>query len=170
MEVTNTPDDEDDDYYVLYWSPILLNGEACSLNIVAEYEEDKDSEYEGEYIKLSGFKILSVTKGLDDNGLSDRSDIQLKPGDIIEPLFYVSYIGEDGEYEDGYVWNTLDSIEVSKNTSIEMIDLWEGIYMLAFEMWDFQGNRYVSDRVYFQYEDSEYYYGHWEDFWYEEEN
>jgi len=125
--------------YVLYKSPILLNGEEYALSIAYDV-------YGDEYI------ILGARQEMSENGMASKNLRKLVPGDIVEPLFYVIY---DIENSDDIEQLSVDSITVTPDTKIIKEDMGDETYLFLFEMWDYRGNSYQSELLFFTIEDGE---------------
>ncbi|MDR3050183.1 MAG: hypothetical protein LBU67_00495 [Oscillospiraceae bacterium] len=126
MEITYEGDD-----YNLYSVPILLNGKECSLRVCYDYGEE-------------AWKILGARRGLEENGMSDKNLIQLKPGDEITTLHYMLTISGGGE-EPKQV--PVDTITVTADTSFAEEDMGDGKFVMLFEMVDARNNSMYSDVV-----------------------
>jgi len=131
MELTYESED-----YNLYSVPILLNGMECSLRVSYDYNKE---EYE----------ILGARRGLEDNGMSDKNLIKLKPGDIITTLHYIY----DLEGDDEIFQIEIDTFTVTRNTSFYEINLGDGTFIMLFEMVDAQNNSMYSEAVIITVED-----------------
>ena len=130
MELT----DEGDDYQ-LYMVPVLINDEEYSMTVSYTFST-------GEY------EILGARLGLDDNGMSDRNQRQLEPGDVLKPLHYVLLDDPDAEFEQ----MSIESFVVTENTSFYETPLGDGMYLYMFEMCDRLGNYYLSKVVFINVE------------------
>ena len=137
MELTYEGDD-----YNLYSVPVLLNGMECNLRVCYDY-------------KTGGWEILGARRGLEDNGMSDRNLIKLKPGDTITTLHYVSALSEGDEIEQVEI----DTFTVTKDTAFGETDLGDGTFVLLFEMVDAQNNSMYSEAVLITVEDDVIYVG-----------
>lgn len=136
MELTYEGDD-----YNLYSVPILLNGEQCMLRVCYDYSAET-------------WEILGARRGLEENGMSDRNLLELKPGDEITTLHYVSSIHDDG----GEITQIeIDEFTVTKSTSFHEMDLGDGSFILLFEMVDAQNNSMYSEAVLITVEDGDIY-------------
>jgi len=134
MEVSDETDE-----YVLYTVPILLNSEEYTLNVAYDYYGDE-------------YKILGAQQGIDENGMASKNIRKLVPGDVVEPLFYVL---DDVENADDIQQLSVESIIVTSDTKIIKEDMGDGTYLFLFEMWDYRGNRYLSDLMFFTVADGE---------------
>lgn len=128
------------DDYDLYSVPVVLNGEECYLRVAYDFND-------------SAWEIQGAYSGVDqETGMADREIRKLEEGDIIEPVLYsVSYSGEDDEWT-GY---TGEPIEVTEDTAFEQAELPDGQYLVAFDMWDIQGNFAYSGYVLYEYSGGE---------------
>jgi hypothetical protein len=138
MELTYEGDD-----YNLYSVPILLNDMECSLRVCYDYDK-------------GAYEILGARRGLEDNGMSDRNLIRLKPGDTITTLHYACLLS-DG---DGDIFQVeIDTFKVTSRTSFGETDLGDGTFILMFEMVDAQNNSMYSEAVLITVEDDIIYVG-----------
>ena len=142
LEVT-----EESDEYVVYQTPIILNGDLStvySLAIGYIYETD---EYE----------ILGVRRGMSVGGVSLKYLRILKPGDIITPVHRgysnLSQIVESVHYartaEIPYQMLMLpnSNVTISDSTEFNHTKLPNGKYILAFRMTDVRGDSFSSAGV-----------------------
>ena len=72
------------------------------------------------------------------------------------------YLARAGDGYDEIYEFTMNSVTVNRRTSIEKVDLGEGMFIFMFEMWDFQENHHLSDMVYFIIEDGEFFPGYFD--------
>jgi len=124
MEVTGETDD-----YILFDSPIKLNGEEYTLVIGYDFSDNK-------------YKILGARKEMNDSGKASKNLRKLKAGDVIEPILFVISA-------DDYRETAADKITVTSGTSVEKTDVGDGEYLFLYEMWDYRNNSYLSQAVYF---------------------
>ena len=124
--------------YNLYSVPILLNGEEYQLHVVYDYNEED-------------FQILGARKGLDDNGMSDRNLVKLKPGDEITTLHYGGTLSGDDELE----LVEEDTFTVTEDTAFGEEDLGDGTFAMMFELVDARNESATSDVILFTVEDGE---------------
>lgn len=124
--------------YNLYSVPILLNGEEYQLHVVYDYNEED-------------FQILGARKGLDDNGMSDRNLVKLKPGDEITTLHYGGTLSGDDELE----LVEVDTFTVTEDTAFGEEDLGDGTFAMMFELVDARNESATSDVILFTVEDGE---------------
>jgi len=120
------------DGYVVYTSPITLNGEDTNLRIRQSLVDDS-------------ITIEGIWDGISDYGAADRKNSQLKVGDEIIPLYY-SYSTEDEDYEG--IWEG-ETYVVDKNMEIIYALLPAADYLYAFCIDDIYGDYYMTDFVYF---------------------
>lgn len=127
------------DDYILYTSPVLLNGEETFLRM-RWYMDDDTVEVEGAW------------DGINEDGASDKGIIKLRKGDVIVPIFYsVDEDGEDLEMYEG------DEYAVKGNGSVE-VDydyLYEGDYSYSFCIIDIFGDDYITRDITFNVENGE---------------
>ncbi|MBQ9488061.1 MAG: clostripain [Selenomonadaceae bacterium] len=108
---------EDDDYN-LYNVPIKLNGVECNLQVVYSYKDEK-------------YHILGARKGIDDNGMADRTLIKLKAGDQITTIHYGTLISSD---DDDLIPVDVDTFTISSaNPEFKDEDTGDGIFGYCFE-------------------------------------
>lgn len=119
------------DDYVLYTSPILLNGEETNLRM----RQDNDGNV----------KVEGAWDGIDDSGAASRNVIKIQKGDVIIPTYYsVDENGEDvGEYQG-------EEYTVNGKIRIDYDLMYEGDYAYAFCIDDVYGDYYVSDMAEFR--------------------
>ena len=122
--------------YNLYLVPVLLNGTEYQLHVVYDYLENK-------------YEILGARRGLDDNGMSDRNLVKLRPGDQLTTLLYVSDISGDDEFE----LFEAEEFEVTEDTGFAEEDLGDGNFAMMFQLTDCLGNDFWSDVAVFNVED-----------------
>ena len=126
--------------YVVYSSPVYLNGERTNLRMRQTWD--------------GTVTVEGAWAGIDENGSSSREIIKLQDGDEIVP-FYYSYSVETGE-EGSYTGLTFI---VDGELVIGYDTLEEGDYYYAFCIDDIYGNDYTTDFVTFYVdEDGEIYF------------
>ena len=115
------------DDYVVYTSPILLNGEETNLRM-RQYYEDGRVEIEGAW------------DGINEAGAASRDIIKIESGDKITPVYYA------------YTLDTFDELayegaeyEVRGTLEINYEYLAVGEYYYAFNIDDIYGDYYISD-------------------------
>ena len=116
--------------YVVYTSPILLNGEETNLRLKQTY--DGEVTVEGAW------------DGIDENGCASRDIIKLSDGDVITPAYYA--YGVENDEESSYTGS-----EFTVDGEIEIVyDLMEvGEYLYAFCIDDIYGDYYVTEYMTF---------------------
>lgn len=130
---------EEEDEYTLYSSPILLNGREMYLRFAWVWEDPDDPENDyGEYV------VIDVWDGISATGASGRGTVQIRPGDVITPIYY-GFGTDDGDFEE-YLG---DDYRVRSNFTIEDRLLREGEYDYAFEIIDIWNNSVTTDTVTF---------------------
>jgi hypothetical protein len=84
--------------------------------------------------------------------MADKNIRPLVPGDVVEPLLYVTRDMEsDGDPEQ----TAVESITVTADTAFGEIDLGDGEFLFVFEMRDVLNNSYLSQAVVITVEDGE---------------
>ena len=114
--------------YIVYSTPILLNGEETNLRMI---------QYEDGYVEVEG-----TWDGIAESGASDRGIVALEYGDVIAPVYTIYDLDSD-DYLDyyGYGYEVDDDFYVSYSL------LPEGDYFYAFVIDDVFGNSYMTDFV-----------------------
>jgi len=120
------------DDYVIYSSPILLNGEEINLRM-RQYFDDGSVKVEGAW------------EGIDEYGASGRDIVKLRKGDKITPVYYC--IDEDGEDLDEYEGEAYTITSEKGKPKIDYDYLYAGDYSYAFCITDIYGDEYVTDLV-----------------------
>lgn len=122
------------DDYVIYTSPILLNGEECYLRMRQYYDSG--------VVKVEG-----AWEGIDDYGASDKSMIKLQQGDLITPTYFC--IDDEGYDMDGYEGEAYKVKSKNGDLKIGYDYLFEGDYEYSFCITDIFGDDYITDPVTF---------------------
>lgn len=122
---------EGDDYN-LYSVPILLNGEACNLQVVYDFTGEK-------------WSILGAAPGLDESGMAAKELRLLAEGDVITTIWQLASFSGDDDFE----MYTAEEFTVTEDTAFGETTLPDGQYGMVFEMWDAAGNSAYSDAVLF---------------------
>ena len=125
--------------YIVYSSPIYLNGEETNLRF--RMYDDYTLEVEGAWA------------GIDETGASSRDIIKLKTGDVIMPRYY-SYDADT--LEEGTYHGVNVTVNNSFRLTYDMMD--ESDYFYAFWIDDLYGDYYLTDFVMFTIEDGELYF------------
>ncbi len=122
---------EETDDYVVYTSPILLNGEETNLRM-KQYYSDGRVEVEGAW------------DGINEDGVASRDIIKLKSGDAITPCYYAYDINSDEEFEyEGEEFKVSGTLEIGYDM------MYVGEYRYSFCIDDIYGDYYISDHVEF---------------------
>ena len=125
------------DGYNLYSIPIKLNGVRCFLQVAYIYADKK-------------YQILGATRGLDDNGMSYRELIQIKPGDEITTIHYIApTFGDDTNFD----FVEIGTFTVSEDTTVSDSTLGDGQYFYLFEFFSPDGKSVMSKPVKFTVQD-----------------
>lgn len=122
---------EGDDYN-LYFVPVLLNGEACNLQVVYDFTTAK-------------WTILGATQGLDDSGMASKELRLLEEGDVITTIWKIASYSGDDDFE----MYTAEELTVTADTAFGEAPLFDGSYSMVFEMRDAAGHYACSDAVTF---------------------
>ncbi|MBR5420973.1 MAG: Clostripain family protein [Lachnospiraceae bacterium] len=122
---------EDTEDYVIYTSPVYLNGEETNLRL-KQYYSDGSVVIEGAW------------DGIDEYGAASREIIKLQKGDVIIPAYYAYGIDDDDEFE--YVG---DEYVFTGDPEIYYDFMESGDYMYSFCIDDIYGDYYLSDPVMF---------------------
>lgn len=118
------------DDYVVYTSPILLNGEETFLRM-RQYFDDGTVKVEGTW------------GGIDESGASSKDFIKLQKGDEIIPTYFC--IDEDGEDIDEYEGDPYVVSGKKGKLKIDYDYLYVGDYGYSFCITDIYGDDYVTD-------------------------
>ena len=125
--------DKNDDF-VIFSSPISLNGEDTFLRIRMELSD-------------GSIKVEGVSDGLDESGAAPRNTRQLKDGDVIVPL-YTSYVfGDDDSMTEGLYEG--EGFTIKGELELEYDLLYEGDFMYAFIIEDVYRDYLMTDLVEF---------------------
>ncbi|MCR5598911.1 MAG: Clostripain family protein [Lachnospiraceae bacterium] len=122
--------------YVVYTSPITLNGEETNLRF-KQYYADGTVEVEGAW------------EGIDENGAAARDVVKLKDGDVIVPIYYAYSMEGDDEF--AFQGN---EFTVSGNIEINYGLMESGDYLYAFCIDDIYGDYLVTDPVMFNVDEN----------------
>ena len=133
MELTFEGDD-----YNRYTVPVMLNDEEYNLQVVYDFTEEE-------------WAILGAQQGVSDEGMAGKELRQLKSGDKLTPIWYVSALSSD---EDPEPYPAM-TINVSDKTAFSEMNLPDGDYVMVFEMRDALDNSVYSDPVVFTCSDGE---------------
>ncbi|MCR5701425.1 MAG: hypothetical protein K6G76_04685 [Lachnospiraceae bacterium] len=122
---------EEGEDYVIYTSPILLNGEPTNLRMIQYYSDD--------HVEVEG-----TWDGISQEGAASRDIYKLHDGDIITPSYFAYSM--DGEEEEEYAGQ---DYTVSGKIDINYDMMPVGEYYYSFCIDDIYGDYYVSDHVIF---------------------
>jgi len=120
--------------YILYTSPIYLNGEETYLRLRQNYD--------------GSVTVEGAWNGIDEYGASDREIVQIQDGDVIKPIYYaysiydfeeLRYVGYEYTVQ-GETWVGYDLME-------------NGDYLYAFCINDIYGDYLLTDYTLFTVED-----------------
>ena len=128
------------DDYVIYTSPVLLNGEETYLRM-RQYFDDGTVKIEGTW------------DGIDEYGASDKRILKLRNGDSITPMYFS--IDDEGDDMDEYEGETYTLKSKKGNLKVGYDYLYEGDYAYSFCITDIFGDDYVTDPVTFNLENGE---------------
>ena len=139
---------ESSDEFMVYTSPVLLNGELTHLRLYHSYEE--------------GYAIIEgAWEGINEYGAAAREIVQLQSGDVICPCYYTFEIGGDEEF---YYYG--DEYTVTGDTNLNYSILRGGDYLYEFCIYDIYGDYYLTDSMMFYVDGLEVgYYIDWEGNW-----
>ena len=126
--------------YVIYTSPILLNGEETNLRLLLDYAEGTMS-------------IEGAWDGIDEYGAAAREIVKLEEGDEIVPVYYAWSLETEEDFE--YVGWTY-TVEGEPELVYDIME--DGDYLFAFCIEDIFGDYYLTDFVMFNVEDGEVYF------------
>lgn len=126
------------DDYIIYTSPIELNGNECYLRIRQSYA-DGSTQVEG------------VWSGVGANGAVDRNVTKLKRGDVIVPI-YKAFSTDESVTPSTYEGNPYKM--TSSTLDVDYGYLPEGDYLYGFWIEDAYGDCYYTDIVKFTIDES----------------
>ena len=126
------------DDYVVYTSPILLNGKETNLRF-KQYYEDGKIEVEGAW------------EGIDENGAAAREIVKIKSGDKITPVYYAYNIEGDVDEEFTYEGNEY-SVSGKLEINYGIMDVSD--YLYAFCIDDIYGDYLVTDPIMFNVDEN----------------
>ena len=128
------------DGYDLFTSPILLNGEETNLRFTWDYAN-------------SQLLITGIWDGIEEEGYSSRPTTDLKPGDVIIPV-YDSY--EADTFEDAIYNGEPYTFAGSEDLSFGLLP--EGEYLYSFCINDIYGGFWNSDPIRYDFTDGTIYF------------
>ena len=122
---------EETEDYVIYTSPVMVNGEDTNLRLKQSYDD-------------YSVKVEGTWDGIDENGAAAKKIKKLQSGDVIVPLYYAYDLDtyEEFQYE-GYKFKVSGKAKVDYS----LMDI--GDFMYSFCINDIFGDYYVSDPVVF---------------------
>lgn len=119
--------------YNIYHVPVLLNGKACQLIVVYDYE-------------TASYRITGAQEGLEEGAMPGKLLIPLNPGDTLTTIVYTSDMDDDSEYVYGEEYETFT---VTEDTGFADNLLPDGWYYMPFELVDYRSNSvYTNSPVY----------------------
>lgn len=131
MQVVN-----ETDAFVEYEIPLMINDKRMTLLAAWYYDKSLDA---GGY-----YKILGARAGIDaDTNMPDRKIIQLKKGDVIQPIYLSVYLDKEEVVEE-----LGDAFTLGADfglTFSQLSDKTGGSYALQFLISDYAGNTYTTD-------------------------
>ena len=122
------------DDYIVYTSPILLNGEETYLRM-RQYFDDGSVKVEGAW------------GGIDECGAADKGIIRLQKGDKVTPTYYS--VDENGEDADEYQGDSYTIKEKKGRLKITYGEMCRGDYAYAFCITDVYGDDYITEAAEF---------------------
>ena len=132
-----------DDGYILYQVPVYHNGVLKDMMVL--YSWDGEDFYEGEY------EILGIISMNDDkDGVPDPTFEELKIGDVVEPaLSRLTVRSGYNEEISGPGDPATHPITVKRDTRFSDMSLGDGIYLIAFLIFDYTGTEHLTDFGYY---------------------
>ncbi len=122
--IVDTTDD-----YIIYSSPILLNGEETNLRLRQTYEGDVTVE--------------GAWDGIGESGAASRNIVKIERGDTIVPLYY------SPDWDDGESVYQGEEYDVTGKFKVNYALLDEDAYMYSFCIDDIYGDYYMTEPVTF---------------------
>ncbi|MBR5268177.1 MAG: hypothetical protein IKU20_08295 [Lachnospiraceae bacterium] len=127
---------EDQEEYNLYSTPIMLNGERVFLRLA----ENRDGSV----------TILGARKEIGENGMADKQMLQLRTGDNITTLFYLTDLESD---DSDLGLKEYESFTVGSETTVRKDHLMNGVYVWTYDMVDMWNNYATSSLVMYELQD-----------------
>lgn len=124
-----------------------------SLDLAEMYEAFDavwPSDTEHPALELVGFDTCLMAT-VDESGMAGKELRLLEEGDKITTIWKLASYSGDDDFE----MYTVDDLTVTADTSFGEIDLYDGKYILMYEMWDAAGNYVYSDSADIDYLDGE---------------
>ncbi len=122
------------DDFIIYTSPITLNGTECYLRIQQN-------------VKDGSTQVLGAWSGMSENGAVDRSATEIKQGDVIVPL-YKAFSADENVTESSYEGNEYKVTD--KTLTVGYDHLPDGTYLYGFCIEDAFGDYLFTDNVQFE--------------------
>ncbi|SNU05824.1 hypothetical protein SAMN06297422_10539 [Lachnospiraceae bacterium] len=122
--------------YVIYTSPILLNGKETNLRMKQYYSDD--------HVEVEG-----AWEGISEEGAAAREIVKLKDGDVITPAYYSFSMDNDEEAE-----YSGQEFTVSGDIEIKYDQMAMGQYYYSFYIDDIYGDYYITDHVTFNIDEN----------------
>ena len=116
------------DEYIVYTSPIRLNGEETNLRIRQFYD--------------GTVTVDGTWDGIDENGMAARDIYKLQNGDVITPLYYAFEV--EGDPDDEFFYHGND-FTVKGTVQINYSVMDDGDYLYAFCIDDIFGDYYMTE-------------------------
>ena len=122
------------DDYIIYTSPILLNGKECYLRMSQDYED-------------GSVEVLGAWNAIEESGAVDRTGTKIVKGDVIVPL-YKAYSADEALKASEYEGN---EYTVDKNgLAIDYDYLPDGKYLYSFCIQDSFGDSFFTGSAQFE--------------------
>ena len=120
----------------MYSTPIMLNGERVFLRLA----ENRDGSV----------TILGARKEIGENGMADKQMLQLRTGDNITTLFYLTDLESD---DSDLGLKEYESFTVGSETTVRKDHLMNGVYVWTYDMVDMWNNYATSSLVMYELQD-----------------
>ena len=135
------------DDYVIFSSPILLNGERCNLHYVLE--KTVETLRSGAIHTSYDWRILGARKARDEEtGMPDKYLMQLQRGDEIIPVYYVRQdVNDPDSAWEEYIMRDNAVTYVDEDQLDLMTDFGQGVYLVQFEVIDCRNSSAFSEEV-----------------------
>ena len=132
LTVEGTTDD-----YIIYTSPIMLNGTECYLRVRQNFDD-------------GATRVEGAWSGVSENGAVDRGVTKIKRGDKIVPL-YKAFSADENVTESSYEGETYPVD--TKGLTVDYSYLPSGTYLYGFCIEDAFGDFFLSDNAQFTIDD-----------------
>jgi hypothetical protein len=135
------------DDYVIFSSPILLNGERCNLHYVLE--KTVETLRSGAIHTSYDWRILGARKARDEEtGMPDKYLRQLQRGDEIIPVYYVRQdVNDPDSAWEEYILRDNAVTYVDEDQLDLMTDFGQAVYLVQFEVIDCRNQSAFSEEV-----------------------